>query len=254
MIDSHAHLESCDAPVEDLLAEAAAQGVERIVTIGVGEESSARAVRLAEEHPQVFAAVGVHPHDADDFGSDDDAWIRRLAAHRRVVAVGECGLDFFREHSSPDRQEAAFRAQIAIARDAALPLVIHTREAARRTLDILGEDAADLTVVLHCFSLEDDVDEVVERGYYTSMAGQLTYPKATDLQQAARRLSADRLLVETDSPYLAPVPRRGRPNRPANVAHTLRFLADLRGVSHEEMDRVTVENTRRAFPRMGAAA
>lgn len=254
MIDSHAHLESCDAPVEDLLAEAEAAGVERVVTIGVGRESSERAVALAERLPQVLAAVGVHPHDADGFGPGDDSWIRRLATHPRVIAIGECGLDFYRDHSSPAGQRAAFRAQISIAHDAGLPLVIHTREAARETLDILESEAAGLTVILHCFSLTDHVDEVVERGYYTSLAGQLTYPKATDLQDAARRLPADRLLVETDSPYLSPVPRRGRPNRPANVAHTLRFLAELRGVTADEMDRVTTENARRAFPRLGGAA
>lgn len=254
MIDSHAHLESCDEPVDDLLSEAAAAGVRQVVTIGVGRESSERAVGLAEKHPAVFAVVGVHPHDADGFGPEDEAWIRRLAAHPRVVAVGECGLDFFRDHAAPARQEAAFRAQIAIAREADLPLVIHTRNAARPTLDILDQDAEGLTVVLHCFSLVDDVDEVVERGWFTSLAGQLTYPKATDLHAAARRLPVERLMVETDSPYLTPVPHRGRPNRPAHVAHTLRFLADLHGMDPDEMDRVTAENTRRAFPRMGVAA
>jgi TatD DNase family protein len=254
LIDSHAHLESCDTPVDDLISDAAAAGVENVVTIGVGRESSERAVELAEGHPEVFAAVGVHPHDADGFGPDDDAWIRRLARHPRVVAVGECGLDFFRDHSSPVSQEAAFRAQIAIARDAGLPLVIHTRDAARATLDILAAEAEGLTVVLHCFSLVDEVDEVIERGYFTSLAGRLTYPKATDLHTAARRLPGDRLMVETDSPYLTPVPQRGRPNRPANVAHTLRFLAQLRGADVSEMDRLTSQNTRRAFPRMGESA
>lgn len=254
MIDSHAHLESCDEPVGDLIAEAAAAGVERVVTIGVGRESSEGAVEVAERHAEVFAAIGVHPNHANEFTAADEEWIRRLAVHPRVVAVGECGLDFFRDSATPANQEAAFRAQIAIARDTALPLVIHTRDAARATLDILGREAEGLTVVLHCFSLVDHVDEVIERGYFTSLAGQLTYPKATDLHAAARRLPMDRLLVETDSPYLAPVPRRGRPNRPANVAHTLRFLADLHGVPERDMDRVTTENTLRAFPRMGVTA
>lgn len=254
MIDSHAHLESCDGPVGDLLSEAAASGVERIVTIGVGRESSEGAVALAERHAEVFAAIGVHPNHANDFVAADEEWIQRLAENPRVVAVGECGLDFFRDHATPANQEAAFRAQIAIARDAALPLVIHTRDAARGTLDILEREAEGMTVVLHCFSLVDHVDEVIERGWFTSLAGQLTYPKATDLHAAARRLPIDRLMVETDSPYLAPVPRRGRPNRPANVAHTLRFLADLHGVTEAEMDRVTTENTLRAFPRMETPA
>lgn len=241
-------------PVDDLISDAAAAGVERIVSIGVGRESSEGAVALAERYPSVFAVVGVHPNDANDFSAADEGWIRRLAASPRVVAVGECGLDFFRDRATPANQEEAFTAQIAIARDTALPLVIHTRDAARATLDILRREADGLTVVLHCFSLVDHVDEVIERGYYTSLAGQLTYPKATDLHAAARRLPMDRLLVETDSPYLAPVPRRGRPNRPANVAHTLRFLADLHGVAEGEMDRLTTENTLRAFPRMAVAA
>jgi TatD DNase family protein len=255
VIDSHAHLDSCDAPVAELLDEAVAADVSRVVTIGVGRESSESAVALAERHSNVFAAVGVHPLIAADAGPDDDVWIRRLAEHPRVVAVGECGLDYFRDgHAPPAKQEEVFRAQIEIARDTGLPLVIHTRAAARPTLDILASDATGVTVVLHCFSLVDDVDEVMEAGYFTSIAGQLTYPKATDLHDAVRRLPLDRLMVETDSPYLSPVPRRGRPNRPANTAHTLRFLADLHGVSPDEMDRVTTANTLRAFPRMAVDA
>jgi TatD DNase family protein len=229
------------------VAEAAAAGVERIVTIGVGRASSERAIALAERHPEVFAAIGVHPHDADGWSPADEAWIRELAAHPRVVAVGECGLDFYRDHARPEAQRRAFASQIGIARDAGLPLVIHTRQATDETLAILAAEADGHPVVLHCFSMPERLDEVTERGYMVSFAGQVTYNNAADLQAAARRAPADRLLVETDSPYLAPVPRRGRPNRPANAAHTLRFLATLRGVGAEDLDDLTTANAARVF-------
>jgi TatD DNase family protein len=234
-------------PPAELVAEAAAAGVERIVAIGVGRESSERAVALAHELPGVHAAVGVHPNDADGFTDDDLVWLRRLCADERVVAVGECGLDHYRDHARPDNQRRAFSAQIALAREVGLPLVIHTRDAARETLDMLAAEAAGHPVVLHCFSLPEHLDEVVERGYVLSFAGPVTFPKSTDLQRAARDVPADLLLVETDSPYLAPVPRRGRPNRPANVAHTLRFIADLRGVTEAELDELTTANAARVF-------
>ena len=221
--------------------------MERIVAIGVGRASSERAVALAEAHPEVHAAVGVHPNDADGFTDDDIAWMRTLCAHPRVVAVGECGLDYFRDHARPANQMRAFRAQIALAREVGLPLVIHTREAADDTLAVLAEDAEGLTVVLHCFSLPDRLDEVVARGYVLSFAGPVTFPRSADLQRAARDVPGHLLMVETDSPYLAPVPRRGRPNRPANVAHTLRFVAGLRGVSEEELDELTSANAARVF-------
>jgi TatD DNase family protein len=230
-----------------VVAEASAAGVERIVTIGVGRESSELAVALADAHPEVYAAVGVHPHDADGFTAADLVWLRDLAAHPRVVAVGECGLDHHRDHARPKAQRRAFSAQIGLAREVGLPLVVHTRDAADETLDVLGREAEDHPVVLHCFSLPERLEEVVERGYLLSFAGQVTYPKSTELQRAAREAPGDLLLVETDSPYLAPVPRRGRPNRPANVAHTLRFIAALRGVTGGALDELTTRNAARAF-------
>ena len=217
------------------------------MTIGVGRESSERALALAEAHPEVRAAIGVHPYDADAYGPVDEAWIRDLAAHPAVVAIGECGLDHHRENAAHDAQRRAFASQIGIAREAGLPVVVHTRDAARETLDILAEEAEGHPVILHCFSIAEHLDEVVERGYMTSFAGQTTFPKSTDLHAAARNVPGELLLVETDSPYLAPVPRRGRPNRPANVAHTLRFIADLRGVTKAELDALTTSNAARAF-------
>ena len=229
------------------MAEARAAGVERIVTIGVGRESSERAIALCEAHPELRAAVGVHPHDADGFTAADEAWIRDLAAHPAVVAIGECGLDFHYDNSARPAQRRAFSAQIGLAREAGLPLVIHTRDAADETLAVLEAEADGHPVVLHCFSMPERLDEVAERGYLLSFAGQVTYPKAGDLQRAAAAAPDDLVLVETDSPYLAPVPRRGRPNRPANVAHTLRFVAGLRGVSEEALDGLTTRNAARVF-------
>ncbi|MEQ9337136.1 MAG: TatD family hydrolase [Miltoncostaeaceae bacterium] len=247
MVDSHAHLESCDQDVADLVAEAAGEGVERIVTIGMGEDSSRRAVALTERFPGVFAAVGVHPHDAGSFTAADPVWMRELSAHPKVVAIGECGFDHHYDHASHEDQERAFRAQIALAREVGLPLVIHTREATEDTMRVLGEDAAGLPVILHCFSIPERLDDAVERGYMLSLAGPVTYKRSHDLQRAAALAPLDRLLVETDSPYLAPEPRRGRPNRPANVAHTLRFVAALRDMPAEDLDAATSANAARIF-------
>lgn len=230
-----------------MIEEARAAGVERIVAIGVGRESSERAIALAEENAGVSATVGVHPNDADGFTDADMHWLRELAAHPQVVAVGECGLDYFRDHATPRNQRRAFSAQIALARETGLPLVIHTREAADDTLAMLADEAGGLTVVLHCFSLPDRLDEVVERGYVLSFAGPVTFPRSVELHRAAHDVPGHLLMVETDSPYLAPVPRRGRPNRPANVAHTLRFIAGLRGVREEELDELTSANAARVF-------
>lgn len=223
--------------------------MERIVTIGVGRASSERAVMLADEHPMVWAAVGVHPHDADGWTAADAGWIRDLAGHPRVVAIGECGLDHHHDHSARDAQERAFRGQIAVARETGLPLVIHTRDATEDTLRILDEDAGDHPVILHCFSITgpEDVDRVIASGWYTSFAGPLTYPKNGGLREAAARIPADRLLVETDSPYLSPVPRRGRPNQPAHVAHTLAALAGVRGMDVAACDALTTANAARVL-------
>ena len=219
----------------------------RIVTIGCGRASSERAIELCEQFEQVYAAVGVHPHDADSFKRADHEWIGEYAQHPKVVAIGECGLDYFREHARPESQMRAFVAQIGLARELGMPLVIHTRAADDDTLTVLGREAEGCAVILHCFSMVERVAEVVERGYYTSFAGQLTYPSAVDLQRAAREIPPEHLLVETDAPYLAPVPNRGKPNRPAFVAHTLRYLADLRGEDPEELDAVTTDNAARVF-------
>lgn len=229
------------------MSEAAAVGVDRIVTIGTGRASSERALAYADAHPAVFAAIGVHPHDADAFGDEDLDWMRALAAHPKVVAIGECGLDYHYDHSERTAQLGAFVAQIELAREVGLPIVIHTREAADDTFALLRERAAGMTVVLHCFSLPERVEEVIAEGWMASFAGPITFPRNDALREAARALPDDRILVETDSPYLAPVPRRGRPNRPANVVHTLAALAEVRGATPEHVDRLTTSNAARAL-------
>jgi TatD DNase family protein len=229
------------------VARAAAAGVDRIVTIGVGRAGSERAVAAAEEHAGVWATVGVHPHDAAGWAEADAAWLAELGAHPRVVGVGECGLDFFRNHATPVEQQRAFSAQIGIARDLDKPLVVHTRDAADETIAMLDAEASGVTILLHCFSLVDRVAEVVERGWFTSFAGQITFSKADEVRFAAAALPADRLLVETDSPYLTPVPNRGKPNQPANVVDTLARLAEVRGITADACEALTDANAQRLF-------
>ena len=231
----------------DLVAEAVAAGVTRIVTIGTGRESSERALVHAEAHPEVFAAVGVHPHDADAFSAADLDWMRALSDHPKVVALGECGLDYHYDRADRRAQRAAFVAQVGLAREVGLPVVVHTRDAPEDTFTVLRDEADGVAVVLHCFSLPDHVGAVIAGGWMTSFAGPLTFPRNQALREAAAALPEDRLLVETDAPYLAPVPPRGRPNRPAYVAHTLAALADARGADVDEIDRLTTANAGRVL-------
>ena len=242
MIDSHCHLDHCEPPDGELVERARAEGVRRIATVGIDDESIERAIRAAHEFEEVFAIVGRHPHEAEGFGDSDIEVIERAASDDRVRAIGETGLDYFRDRSPRDDQRRGFEAQIDLARRLDLPVVIHTREAEEDTFAILRERAEGMTVVLHCFSAPGHVEECVERGYVCSFAGNVTYPKATELQAAARELPAELLMVETDSPYLSPQPVRGKPNEPANVVATARHVAELRGIDYDELD-ATVEAT-----------
>ena len=237
MIDTHAHLDGCDAPPEEVAEEAAAAGVRRILTIG-----REQAVEIAERLDGVWAVVGWHPHEADAARVEE---LVPLLDHPRVCALGECGLDFFRDNAPRDVQRRVFAAQIELANDTGKPLVIHTRDADEETFPMLEEARVD--VVLHCFSSPERVQEAAERGYYCSFAGNVTYPAAEALREAARRVPADRILAETDSPYLAPVPLRGKRNRPANVVHTLRLLAEQRGVEAAQLESQIEANAARVF-------
>ena len=213
----------------------------------MNEGSIAAALEAAEAHEEVFAIVGRHPHETAGFGDGDLEPIARAAQHPRARAIGETGLDYYRDRAPREDQLRAFEAQLELAGRAGLPVVIHTRAAEDDTFAVLREHAAELTVVLHCFSAPDRLEECVERGYVCSFAGNVTYPKATELQAAARDLPDELLLVETDAPFLAPQPVRGKPNEPANVRMTAEAVAELRGVSYEELERTVEANAERVF-------
>jgi len=249
-IDSHTHLDHSDVDAAQLVSEAVSAGVGLIIQSGTDFESSLLAVQLAETHAQVFCTVGFHPQEAGLATDEHLAALEELTHHPRVVGVGETGFDFYHDKWPHEVQEEVLVRHLQSARRADLPVVIHTRDAAERTLAVLEEHGAGITVVLHCFSLPDRLEEVVDRGYYLSFAGNVTYKNATDLQDAARRAPADRLLLETDAPYLAPVPRRGRPNRPALVTHTYEFVAGLRGVSVGRLAEQVEANVLRAYARL----
>jgi TatD DNase family protein len=241
LIDTHCHLEMCG---ED---SARGHGLRRLATVGVDDEAVAVALELAEANEEVFAIVGRHPNSAAGFAPRDIEPIRHAAGHPKAVAIGETGLDYYRDRAPRDDQRRAFEAQIDLARELGKPLVIHTRAAEEDTLSTLAERADGVTVVMHCFSAVDRLDECIERGYMCSFAGNVTYPKATDLQDAAARVPDELLLVETDAPFLAPQPVRGKPNAPANVVHTGRKVAELRGVSYEELEELVERNAARVF-------
>jgi TatD DNase family protein len=237
MIDTHAHLDSCEGPAEDVMARARAAGVDRVVTIG-----REQAIELAGRLDGVRAAVGWHPHEAAEA---DVAALRPLLDDPVVVALGECGLDFYRDNAPRADQRRVFAEQIDLANETGLPLVIHTREAADETFAML--DRARGPVILHCFSTPERLDDAIERGYLCSFAGNVTYPSAEALREAARRVPEELVLAETDAPYLAPVPHRGRRNEPAYVVHTLEVLARERGVPAAELAAAIEANAARIF-------
>lgn len=229
MIDTHAHLDALGDDPAEVIGRAREAGVTRVLTVGM-----AQAVELADRFDEVFAVVGIHPHDA---GQCTVAEVCRLMNHPKAVAVGEIGLDYYRDHAPHDVQRRAFDAQLAMAADIDAPVVIHTRAADDDTLSALA--GFDGTVVLHCFSSPHMLPAALERGWYVSFAGNATYRNAPELRVAAARVPADRILAETDSPYLAPQPVRGRRNEPAYVVHTVAALAQARGEDADELaDRI----------------
>ncbi|MDQ3936497.1 MAG: TatD family hydrolase [Actinomycetota bacterium] len=247
MIDTHCHLDSCGPDDAELVQRARTAGVNRIATVGMNPPSIERALAAAREHDGVHAIVGHHPHEAGEFDDEALAAVERAGRSDEAVAIGETGLDYFRDRAPRDAQRRSFEAQIDLARELGLPLVVHTRAAEDDTFAILRDRAGGLTVVLHCFSAPDRLDECVERGYVCSFAGNVTYPKATDLQAAARDVPAELLMVETDSPYLAPQPVRGKPNEPANVVATAEHVAELRDVSYGELEAAVESTAARVF-------
>jgi TatD DNase family protein len=248
VVDSHTHLEMCEPPDAELVEAAVERDVSRIVTVGIDGASCRAALQAAEAFPQVYAAIGRHPNSATGFDDADLAELKALAAHPRCVAIGETGLDYYREGAPATDQERAFAAQISLARETGKPLVIHTRAAEDETLRMLGELAGDARVILHCFSMPERVDECLAHpDWWFSFAGNSTYPKAGALREAALRVPLERLLVETDAPFLSPQAVRGKPNQPANVVYTAKALAVERRVSYEELDGAVERNAAALF-------
>jgi TatD DNase family protein len=242
--DTHAHLTALDDP--DAAVERAAEaGVTPILTVGTGVEDCRAALALAEKHAGVFAILGIHPHEAGTATQEDIAELRDLLAHPKAVAVGETGLDWYRDYAPHDAQRRLFEAQLELAAALSKPVVIHTRAADEDTLGALGGHVG--TVVLHCFSSPLMLPTALERGWYVSFAGNATFPKAVELRLAATEVPAERILAETDSPYLAPQPVRGRPNEPANVVHTVDALARARGEDPAELDAQIERNAAACF-------
>ena len=240
MIDTHAHLGDDAAEVLERAREA---GVTRIVDVATTVAGGRRSLEFAEANEGVYAALGIHPHEAGTPADLDE--LRELLQHPRAVAVGETGLDYFRDYAPHGAQQRLFEAQLALAHDVGKPVVIHTRAADADTLARLVEH--DGVVILHCFTSQPLLEPALERGWYVSFAGNVTYKNAYELRAAARRVPADRLLAETDSPYLAPQPVRGRRNEPAYIRHTVAALAEARGVDAAVLERQLDENATRVF-------
>lgn len=247
LVDTHCHLDMLD-DVPGALERMAAAGVERCVTIGVDAASTEASVRLAETHERVWATVGLHPHDAKD---RTDALMGRLrghAAHPRVVGIGEAGLDYHYDNSPREQQRAAFAEQVRLARETGLALVIHSRAAWDDTFAILQDEGVPPRVVFHCFSGGPaEAERALSMGTLLSYSGIVTFPGAGDLRAAAAITPLDRLVVETDAPFLAPVPHRGRPNEPARVVHVAETIAGVKGLGAAEVAGATSENAGRLF-------
>ncbi|HVL98343.1 MAG TPA: TatD family hydrolase [Egibacteraceae bacterium] len=252
--DTHCHLELIDGePVDDVVARAREAGVTTLVTVGVDLASSAECVRSASSYAGVYAAVGIHPHNAIEATDHVLARLATLAEHPRVVAIGETGLDYFRDHSPRVRQEESFREHIRLAKELDRALVVHDRDAHEDVVAVLDDERAPARTVFHCFSGTEELVEIcAERGWYVSFAGNVTFTNAPQLRKAAAAAPLELIVAETDSPYLSPHPYRGRPNEPARVPLTVAQLAELHGLDAEEMARRTSENARRLFALPGS--
>jgi TatD DNase family protein len=256
-VDSHCHLnyKGLVEQQQDVLARARASGVRAMLNISTRERDWDEVIGLAANQPDVWATVGIHPHEADAHFGVDTAKLVAKAAHPRVIGIGETGLDYYYDHSDRAQQRASFREHIAAARETGLPLIVHTRDAEEDTAAILAEEMGkgSYTGVIHCFTASAAFGEkALELGFYISLSGIVTFKNAKDLQAVAKDIPEDRLLIETDSPFLAPVPHRGKPCEPAFVADTAAFLADLRGVSVETLARQSSDNFYRLFTKAAA--
>jgi len=245
VIDTHAHLDALDDDPAAVVARARDAGVTRILTVGTDVAGSRRALELAEQHDGVYAILGIHPHDAGKATADDVTEIRALLAHPKAVAAGEMGLDWFLDYAPREKQLSLFASMLEVAAETGKPAVIHTRAADSDTLAALA--GFDGRVVLHCFSSPHLLEPALERGWYVSFAGNASFPKAVDLRLAAREVPADRILAETDAPYLAPQAVRGKRNEPAYVMYTLAALAQARNEDARELEQQIDRNAAECF-------
>jgi TatD DNase family protein len=247
-VDTHCHLFLVDREPSLVVEAARRSGVERVICVGVDPATSARSLELADSIAGVFATAGMHPHDAELFDAEAGARIEELLHDPRVVAVGECGLDFFRMRSRAEDQLGALKVHIALSNESGKPMVVHVRDAWPEVLRALDEGSAD-RVVIHCFSGDATIArECAERGYWVSFAGNVTYPKNEHLRRAARAIDLDRILVETDAPFLAPQNLRGTDNEPANVTHTIAEVARARDEDERNVAEASARNAEAAFP------
>lgn len=248
MVDTHAHIEMCEGTPDEIVSRAQVAGVEKILTIGLTRDTFDVSLEIAEQHDGVFAAVGCHPNETTDFGDAHASAIDAAAAHEKVKAIGETGLDFFRDSAPPAKQREAFRTQIEIAAKHNLPVSIHARGAEAECIDTLIEHAGQLpAVILHCFSDAGQLGRAVDAGFYCSFAGNVTFKNAPDLREAAERVPDELILLETDSPFLAPMPNRGKRCEPAWVTLTAQLVAETRGVTYDELDALVTANAERAL-------
>lgn len=251
LIDSHAHLQdkAFAHDLKQVMERARTAGLEKIICVGYDYESSCQAVDLANQYEEVHAVIGVHPHDAKTLDKEITQKLYVLARDPRVVAIGEMGLDFFRDLSPREVQRTAFKEQIKIARELYKPIVIHDRDAHQEVLEIIKKEKAGINGgIMHCYSGHLPLAmEIMKEGFYISLAGPLTYKNARKTQEVASRVTLERLLVETDCPYLSPEPVRGKRNEPANVRYVAEKVASLRGKGLEEIAYITTRNTKRVF-------
>jgi TatD DNase family protein len=250
VIDTHAHLQwpDFDKDREEVIKRAFSAGLQAIVSIGYDLNASREAVRIAEGHDRIYAAVGIHPHNAKTVDTESLEALRKLAQNRKVVAVGEIGLDYHRDLSPRVKQKEAFEKQFALARELRLPVVIHDREAHADVLQLMHSFASSVAGVMHCFSGSVEMaKEAIDQGYLISLAGPVTFPNATNLHRVAQWLPEESIVLETDCPWLAPQSKRGKRNEPAFVLETARKVAELKGIPVEELIQITSQNAKQLF-------
>lgn len=250
MIDSHAHYddEAFDDDREELLASVFEGGIRKVINVGASMESCSTTLALSEAYESVYAAIGVHPSDTAQLTEADMEWLKEKSALKKVVAIGEIGLDYYWDEPDREIQKKWFQRQLDLAKEVKLPVVIHSREAAADTIGILKEYDGDLTGVIHCYSYtKESAREFLEMGYSFGIGGVLTFKNAKKLKEAVSYIPMDRILLETDCPYLAPEPNRGKRNSSLYIPYVVQVMAQLKGISEEEVIRITSENTERLF-------